>query len=212
MHLSHILYKVKNMEEAVKDFENMGFTVIRGGHNYNIWFEDGTFIELFSIKKKPFLIFLFRIIGMKGMANKMKYFQDADVGFIEYSLENKVDDLDKENEQLKRLGYKFTSFSMRKKNQEGEKLKWKITFPYDLHLPFMVASKSYRILMMPDKISHKNGAKKLKKLVWGVHKDYIEDIQSLYQDNRLELVEGSGFKSIEIEGLEDDIFHKEYYK
>lgn len=51
MRLSHILYKVENKEEAIKYFEELGSTVMRGGYNHNIWFEDGSFIEITEVKK-----------------------------------------------------------------------------------------------------------------------------------------------------------------
>ncbi len=59
----------------------------------------------------------------------------------------------------------------------------------------------------PHKIEHKNGAKKLSKLVWGVPKEYMDVLDKLNEDPRLELVEGNGFKSIEIEGLDFEVLN-----
>ncbi len=212
MRISHILYKVKDRDEAVKDFEAMGFTVIPGGFNSNIWFEDGSFIELFSIKKNKFLIFLFKLIGKKSFAHKFEYYQNADYGFVEYSLEHDKKDLDVENAKLKKMGYKYDSFSMKKKRQ-GVKLKWKITFPFDLKIPFLVAGvQDYKTYAMPKKIHHKNGATSLEKLVWAIPEKYINDIKKICADDRLELVQGDGFKEIKINGFDSDIFNRKYYK
>ncbi len=213
MRLSHILYKVENKEEAIKHFEELGFTVVRGGYNHNIWFEDGSFIELFSLKRNRFVIALLKLFGKGSMANKFKYFQDADYGFIEYSLDTYSENLEKENKILKEMGYKFNSFEMKKKIENGIKLKWKITFPFDLNVPFYCGDiAEYEKHRFPKDIKHKNGAKRIEKLVWGVPKKYIDDINRLNDDDRLELVEGSGFQSIKIEGLDIDVFDKKYYK
>ncbi len=213
MVLSHILYKVEDKEAAIKHFEDLGFTVTEGGYNHNIWFEDGFFIELVFVKKNRWIIRLLKLFGKRSMANRMKYFQDADYGFIEFSLHTYAKDLEKENKMLREMGYQYNSFEMKKKKEDGVKLKWKITFPFDLNIPFYCGDiKNYEEHRRPKNIVHKNGAKKLEKLMWGVPKEYIEDIKKLNEDPRLELVEGKGFEKIKIEGLDIDIFDKKYYK
>ncbi len=213
MRLSHILYKVENKEEAIKYFEEQGFTVIPGGYNHNIWFEDGSFIELISTKRNRFMIALLKLFGKRSMANKMKFFQDADYGFIEYALDTFATDLEKENNLLSERGYQFDSFEMKKKIENGVKLKWKITFPFDLNIPFYCGDiENYKNHRFPQNVVHKNGAKRIEKLVWGVPKKYMDDIYQLCDDSRLELVEGSGFQEIKIEGLDKDIFCTKYYK
>ncbi|MDO5714345.1 MAG: VOC family protein [Tissierellia bacterium] len=212
MEFSHMIYKVKDMDEAVKDFEDMGFTVIKDKVNSNIWFEDGLFIDLCYVNYSKCSVFLMKLIGLKGLAKHLQYYKDADVGFIDYSLENNRDDLIPENGALKKLGYKFSSFTMRKKYSTGEKLKWKITFPYILDLPFLVGAGSFKERMKPKGIVHKNGATGIEKVIWGVDSKYIEDINSLYDDKRLELVKGKGFQSIKINGYTGDAFEKKYYK
>ncbi len=213
MRLSHILYKVEDKEEAIKYFEDLGFTVMKGGYNHNIWFEDGSFIEITEVKKNRFILALLKLFGKGCMANKMKYFQDADYGFMEYALDTYAESLDRENKILQDLGYKYNSFEMKKKIENGIKLKWKITFPFDLNIPFYCGDiKNYEKYRFPKNLSHKNGAKKIEKLVWGLPKKYIDDVNRLCDDKRLELVEGRGFQSIKIEGLDMDVFEKKYYK
>lgn len=57
---------------------------------------------------------------------------------------------------------------MKKKKKDGVKLKWKITFLFDLNVPFYCGDlESYKKHRQPKNIVHKNGAKKLEKLVWG---------------------------------------------
>ncbi len=213
MRISHILYKVEDKEEAIKYFEDLGFTVVPGGFNHNIWLEDESFIEIISMKKSRILIALLKLFGRGGMASKFEYFQNADYGFIEYALDTEATDLNKENSILDELGYRYNSFEMKKRKEKGEKLKWKITFPFDLNIPFYCGDiENYKENRKPKKIEHKNGTKGLKKLVWGVPKEYIEPIKRLCDDPRLELVEGNGFQKIVIEGLKEDVFDQRYYK
>ncbi len=213
MVISHILYKVEDKEEAIKYFEDLGFTVHKGGYNHNIWFQDGSFIEIAFVKKNRLMVAMLKLFGKSSIANRMKYFQDADYGFMAFSLHTEAKDLEKENTMLRDMGYKFNSFQMGKKTGTGKKIKWKLTFPYDLNLPFLCGDiEDYKKDRMPKEIFHKNGAKTLEKLVWGVSKEYIDDIEELNEDDRLELVEGSGFQKIVIDGLDIDVFDKRYYK
>ncbi|MDO5718417.1 MAG: VOC family protein [Tissierellia bacterium] len=212
MKLSHILYKVNDVEEAIKDFEEMGFSICRVGFNPKIWFEDETFIELFKFDKSNFTIGLTKLIGLRGIGKKFEFFRDSDFGIMEYSLEKDHYDLDPENRLLKEMGYKYTSIKMKKNDESGVKLKWKITFPYDVNIPFYCAIGNFKELGMPKEINHKNGARRIEKLVWGVDKKYIDDIKALYDDERLELVEGNGFQEIKIKGYDGDVFNRKYYK
>ncbi len=212
MYFSHILYKVKDVKQAVKDFEDMGFTVTPGAYNSHIWFDDESFIELFEFREKKFMLFIMKLFGMRGAVNKMEYYKNADYGFVEFSLENDRDDLDEENALLKQMGYKFNSFTMKKKNVNGLKLKWKITFPRDAKFPFLVAPASTKAHNMPKGVVHKNGAKEIEKITWGFNEKRRRDVSRLTDDKRLEFVDGDGFVSIKITGFEGDVFTKKYYK
>ncbi len=213
MRLSHLLYKVEDEEEAIKYFENLGFTVTKGEYNHYIWFEDGSFIEILTVEKNKLILKLLKLFGKKNMANRNKYFQSADYGFMAYSLDTDAKDLKRENNLLKEFGYKYNSFVMKKKIEDGITMKWIITFPFDINIPFYCGDiKEYKYYRFPQDIVHKNGAKRIEKVVWGVQKKYIDVISRLCDDTRLELVEGSGFVSIKIEGLDLDVFNKKYYK
>ena len=88
MQLSHILYKVKDLHEAVTDFTNMGFTVTYGAEpnrafNALIWFDEGPFIELFEIKRNRFIVGLLKFLGKKELANRVSHFQNADFGWVD---------------------------------------------------------------------------------------------------------------------------------
>ncbi len=122
MRISHILYKVKDKKKAVKQFEELGFTVTKGDFNYNIWFEDGSFIENFFDNLNGFILGVLKLIGKKSMANKFGFYKKADYGFMEYALETDATDLEKENNILKNSGYKFNTMQMKKKLESGKRI------------------------------------------------------------------------------------------
>ncbi len=216
MKLSHILYKVKDLDEAVKDFEKMGFTVRYGAKkekafNALIWFEEGPFIELFTIKKSAkILTFLLNIFGKKALGKRFAYFIDADYGWTEYSIENTKVNLEKENKKLERFGVKYSTMNGRRTNINGLKLKWKLSIPLDLALPFLMSA--YTPNPRPEHIVHKNGAKSVSKVVWATSRKNIDLIKQFTNDERIVLEEGSGFKKIEFDGWDAEVLNKKYYK
>ncbi len=216
MRLSHILYKVKNLHEAVKDFEEMGFTVRYGtkkekAFNALIWFEEGPFIELFTIKKSSkILTLMLKLIGKKSVAKRFNYFVDAKYGWCEYSIENTREDLEKENIKLKEMNCEYGVLNGRRNNINGLKLKWKLSIPMDLGLPFLMSA--YTPDPRPKSIIHKNGAKSVSKLMWGVSDKNMNIINELVDDERMDLIEGNGFKKIEFDGYVNEHLNKGYYK
>ncbi len=213
MKLSHILYKVKDLHKAVKDFEDMGFTVTYGtkkekAFNALIWFEEGPFIEVFTVSDSKFLIFLAKLIGKKAVAKRFEHLYHSDYGWVEYSLENDRYDLDRENNKLKEMGYKYSTLNASRKNLKGIKLKWKLSIPLDVGFPFLMSA--YKPNPRPKQITHKNGAIGVRELTWGVEPKNIDNIRKLTSDSRLKLVEGNGFKNIEMEGWNAEILNKKY--
>ncbi len=215
MKLSHILYKVDDLHQAVKDFQEMGFTVEYGAKpdkafNALIWFEQGPFIELFYAEPHRIINFIVKILGLKGIVSRFKLFQYSNYGWTDYSLENDRIELQEEALQLKKLGYKFSKIPGFRTNIHGTKLKWKLLFPVDTTFPFFMSA--YRPNPRPKIIKHPNGAKEVKQVIWGTTKGNIPNIRWFSNDERLQLVEGKGFQKIVIDGWDADVLNKSYYK
>ncbi len=216
MRLSHVLYKVKDLHQAVKDFEDMGFTVRYGkkkekATNALIWFEDGRFIELFTINEsaKPILRFL-KLFGKKAAAKRFLYYANADYGWVDYAIENDRYDLEKEKVKLKALGCKYSNFKGLRTNINGLKLKWLMVVPDDLGLPFLMTD--YNPSPRPETINHPNGATSISTFVWGASEENIKIIRQFTSDEKLILEQGEGFKKIELEGFDADVLNQKYYK
>jgi hypothetical protein len=215
MKLSHILYKVKDLHKAVKDFEDLGFTVVYGtkpskAFNALIWFEQGPFIELFQVGQNKLVLNLMKLIGKKGLANRFALFQNAGYGWVDCSIENDSDNLKEENLLLKQMGYKFSTMPGFRTDINNIRLKWKLTMPYDIEFPFLMST--YSPNPRPENIKHKNGATGVEQLVWGTNKQNIKNISKLTDDKRLCLVEGSGFNKIVIGNFDNTILNQPYYE
>ena len=94
MKLGHILYKVNDLDLAVKDFSAKGFNVEYGSkenpHNALIYFSSGPYIEL--IQKPPvsrLSKFLLKIIGKKSLLDRFNYWEKSKEGYFEICLETK---------------------------------------------------------------------------------------------------------------------------
>ncbi len=215
MRLSHILYKVDDLHRAVKDFQDMGFTVEYGAKpekafNALIWFERGPFIELFYAKPHKTVNGILGLLGLKGLASRFKLFQYADYGWADYSLENDRTDLKEESLRLKQLGYEFSKMPGIRKNIHGTTLKWKLLVPVDTTFPFFMSA--YRPNPRPKTIEHPNGAKEVKQVVWATNRENIPNIRQFSDDERLKLVEGRGFQNIIIDGWDAKVLNKSYYR
>ncbi len=216
MKISHILYKVKNLHEAVADFEKMGFTVKYGtrkdkAFNALIWFEEGPFIELFATKEMPkIFVVLAKLMGKEAALKRFEKYSRADYGWVDYAIENERNDLDKENELLREMGYKYSTLPGKRKNIDNLKLRWKLSVPFDLNIPFLMSA--YTPNPRPKSIKHANGAKSVVKLVWGIEESRKSDIERLVNDERLELITGYGFKKIEFDGWNAQILNNEEEK
>ena len=94
MKLGHILYKVNDLDLAVKDFSAKGFNVEYGSkenpHNALIYFSSGPYIEL--IQKPPvsrLSKFLLKIIGKKSLLDRFNYWEKSKEGYFEDLFRNK---------------------------------------------------------------------------------------------------------------------------
>jgi hypothetical protein len=199
----------------VRDFKNLGFNVVYGtipskAFNAFIWFETGPFIELFQIRRNRFVVNVLKIIGKKGVANRVAHFQNSDFGWSDYSIENSRYDLKKENTILKQMGYQYSTMPGLRADTNGNKLKWKLSMPYDLDIPFLMSL--YNVDPRPKAVKHPNGAKEVKQLTWGVSIQNISNIERLVHDVRLKLVEGKGFQDVIIRGFDNDVLTHLYYE
>lgn len=150
--IGHILIRVNDLSKAVKDFEEMGFTVIYGSNkkrarNAMIYFQDGSFLELFCVSKNKlvkkmlrFFIKIFKPFGFPIFSRYLMYLEDGE-GLTDWALDcvpsNDYDSIVKYIETYMNLSKTKT---MKRKEEDGVVVSWKMTVPKDSQYPFFMSS------------------------------------------------------------------------
>ena len=200
MKLSHIIYRGKSLKAAVDKFTALGFKVEYGSkehpHNAVIYFSEGPYIELLdSAPVSPFKLFLLRLMGKGGIADRFVNWGRGDEGFFEICLENYAEDFSAEEKVMKSFGQSYFITNSKRLDPQDRLLKWKMLFPMEKRLPFLMTY--FNIDPKPKDFVHPNGFKKIKEVSYPVgEKEWIPLLKALCDDEDLKLVEGA--KEIEI--------------
>ena len=160
MRLDHVIVAVANLDQAMADYQSLGFTVFFGGqhaggvtHNALICMADGSYIELIAPvdpqtppAASPYL----------GTGN----------GYAGFAL--LVDDLQAIADQLAKAGLDFDGPNPGGRvTPDGEELRWESLFFPGSIAPFLIADVTPRHLRVPRdpaKLHHANGALGLRAL------------------------------------------------
>ena len=199
MKLSHILYKVNDLNNGVNYFKNKGFNVEFGSryqpHNALIYFSEGPYIEI--IQNAPisrFLKFILILIGKRKLVNRFNSWDTSKDGFFEICLENKKNNLKSEIEILKKNNQKFFVTSSKRHDPFGRLLKWRLLFPMENKIPFMMTY--FNIDPKPKNYIHPNGVSRIERVIYGTEKKFIPILKKLCNDKVLIIEPGLGVKSI----------------
>lgn len=171
----HLVVKVGHLPGAIKSYTDAGFTVSKGGthrfglsENALIFFSDGTFIELLSVKKgiRPLLLRLFaKTRAFRSLKYSRKWglfhrFYDRALslpdGVIDFCL--LTDELPNELNRIENEGLFVTKpFPASRKRPDGTVVKWDMASTLLTELPFMRSP--YRPFFQPseDMVTHANG-------------------------------------------------------
>ncbi len=207
MKVSHVLYKVKNLDASIIKFQNMGFKVEIGSkkkpHNALIYFSDGPYIELLNKAPVPFYInIILKLIGKGKVAERFRYWKDVNEGFFGVCLENYETNFNKEENILTKNGQNYFITNSSRTDYLNRTLKWKLLFPYELKLPFLMTY--FNIDPKPKNFIHPNGVKKIKSISLGTDQNLIPIINELCDDTILELFIGKGIKRLTYEKVKTD--------
>ena len=199
MKVSHVLYKTNNLEECVVNFKNMGFEVEFGSktnpHNALIYFSEGPYIELLKKPPVPFYInLLLRVVNKGKVADRFKYWKTVEEGFFGLCLENYETDFKEEEKILIKNQQNYFITKSSRTDNLNRVLKWKLLFPYELKLPFLMTY--FNIDPKPKNFVHPNGIKRIKRISFGTDKKHISIIEELCDDKILELFIGNGVQEV----------------
>lgn len=169
--LSHVLYSVSNLHQAVKKLIEAGFNVEYGtvpnkAYNAFIWFEKGVFIEIYENPRLSQLTKWFmKIAGYKSILSRMEKWKSFDNGWCEWSLESSEVTLKEVKDLFKNDKIPFRYHKAKRIDKDGRKLKWELLIPNDIVFPFIMSA--YTPNPRPEKIKHPNGAEGVKLLFIG---------------------------------------------
>jgi hypothetical protein len=182
LQLDHVVILVKDLEEAIKQYQKEGFKVSKGGRHDNgitenalIHFKDGTFLELLALRKRwktHFIKLLFQIGYFKINSQSPRFgFQQRFVGKALYSLEGIMDFclLATTGEQdflaIKQRNINTTHLTpMQRLKPDGQLLRWKIFAPFSSYLPFVMTPYEPPFSPLPANLEHSNGIQGIEKI------------------------------------------------
>lgn len=199
MKLSHILYKVNDLNKSVKDFKDQGFHVEYGSknhpHNALIYFSEGPYIEL--LEKAPisfFQKFILKIIGKGYLVDRFNSWENSAPGFFEICFENSHDHFLYEIKVLEKKNQPFFITKSKRLDPFNRLLKWKLLFPKEIKIPFLMTY--FNIDPKPKNFTHPNGIKKIEHVVYGTDQKLISIIQEICDDDLLTIENGKGVTKV----------------
>lgn len=205
MFISHVLYKVENLQQAVEKLTDEGFIVHTPGNLKNayhaiVWFEKGPYLELIVPEKSMNLPhWIMNLTGYGLFVKRHKKWCESPQGWCDLGIESDKTDLTREKEILKKHGVPYKQVHPKVRNGAGQVVSWYNVVTDDYYFPFLVSG--YNINSRPSGIVHPNGATEVDKVFMG--KENFN--QTLFKDlmtceNWYEMVEGEGVQGVSIKG------------
>ncbi len=196
MRAGHIMYIVSDLEASVEEWRKKGFNVEYGSkvkRNALIFFSEGPYIELSAANAmNGFFSFILNMMGGQSFVKRVtqKEIVDKDRGV--FCIEKDPGDLLEEIEFLKHRGEDGFYFKKgKRKDLHGRVLTWKLFFPNNLGLPFLMSYFDNGEDPKPKNYVHPNGIKRIKKLTYVSDEKSIAILEDLLDDDCIELKVGS---------------------
>lgn len=155
--IDHVVVSVgADLDQAVSDYQSLGFTVIYGGvhannatHNALICFEDGTYIELMALTGQP---------PKAGMIDFSGLLRERE-GLVGYAL--LCADIDAEAERQRANGVHVSDIMAGERlRQDGARVAWKTATLNGAFTPFLIQDVTPHNIRVPDDpqtVNHANG-------------------------------------------------------
>ncbi|WDV48120.1 hypothetical protein PV797_10580 [Clostridiaceae bacterium M8S5] len=178
-----------------------------------IWFEEGPFIELFtfnlSFSAKFVLGGILKLLRKEALLNRFNLYGTSTEAFCDMSIETHERELTTWTQLISDQNYTYDKMTGRRINVKGEKLDWQLAVPKNIKLPFLMSA--YNIPQRPSKIQHPNGAKSIRKVVYGTSAPCQELINMLTKDDLI-LQDDKGIIDVIIDGWDHTLLHFSNYK
>jgi catechol 2,3-dioxygenase-like lactoylglutathione lyase family enzyme len=203
MKLGHIVLKVDDLDEAVKEYTEKGFVVEYGKkknpYNALIYFAEGPYLELLqrtgmpSSAKKILAFF-----GKRALVQRLNTWDHSKPGLIGVALESDRFDVDIEQKILDEANLGYFKGRSGRTDAKGRKLKFAGIFPDDMEIPWFGAK--FNIDVRPPKgFVHPNGITRIKSVSFGTKEVFVPVIRQLCDDEGLNLFIGEGVRDLVFE-------------
>lgn len=165
--IDHLVILVRNLDDAVRDYQQLGFTVTRGGehpggtHNALVGFSNGSYLELIAFQEpeKPHDHRWYSYLALGG-------------GLVDFALGSS--DVEEELGRIQRRGLAYRGpMPGARKRPDGQEIAWRMAWPpadRSGDLPFMIDDITPRDLRVPsgDAARHANGVTGVRSLIIAV--------------------------------------------
>jgi catechol 2,3-dioxygenase-like lactoylglutathione lyase family enzyme len=150
--IDHLVVVVKDLDQAAKDYERLGFTVVPGGqhpvgsHNALISLQDGSYLEIIAFYRE---------------AVDHRWWEPLSKGerLVDFCFQ--TDELRSDTKKLKDAGVAINDpVPWSRKRPDGYELKWLLSLATGSHrgvAPFLIEDVTPRRERIPQQFSHRNG-------------------------------------------------------
>lgn len=192
MRNGHLIYKVQDLQKAVKEWENKGFVVEYGRkkkpNNALIYFSQGPYIELLeSTGIPPIAKFLAKIFGRPKNLERFFYWDQCPEGWQGLCIEKDPGSLDREVAFLAERGIKGLWLKeLKRLDTHGRELRYSCFFPHGTSFPFLMSY--FNIDPKPQHFVHPNGISGIEKTVFKIAPAQAQILKELVDDQTLEII------------------------
>ncbi|MEQ4715492.1 VOC family protein [Nonomuraea sp. B19D2] len=172
MNCSHVMLKVSDLHQAVRDFRELGFVVDyasaeRKARHAHIWFAKGPIIEILTTPPGAELLkWPIDLAFGRGSGTRMTRWARAAEGFCDVAVVTREPDLAEPSQRLRRAGVAMgRAVKWTRSRPDGAQTRFQFAYPRNDRLPFLVSP--YDPPQHPAEVAHPNGATGLT----GVHMD-----------------------------------------
>lgn len=146
LHLDHAVIAVTDLDLAIRDYRDLGFTVVRGGIHANratqnalVIFLDGTYLELLAATGEA---------GLPGLIDFSVLLKDGE-GLVGYAL--RADDLEAEVARLQSEGFPVSELIPgERRRHDGTVIQWRLALMDSGFAPFLIQDMTPRAWRVPN--------------------------------------------------------------
>ncbi|ANN15962.1 hypothetical protein SD37_10125 [Amycolatopsis orientalis] len=201
MKCSHVLLKVDDLHQAVRDFRELGFTVDyasaeRKARHAHIWFRTGPIVELLTTPPGASLMALpLNLAFGRGGGPRMTRWARAAEGFCDAAVLAG-------REELRRAG---RVVDWKRTKPDGSTTKFAFTYPREDRAPFLVPP--YEPPQHPEKVVHANGAEAVSRVIVDVASADSAAFDRLTAGGEFELrtADVTAIRAVELAGLKAEL-------